>query len=287
MTSTQIRGSQIQDDTVTSEDIKDHTIKIIDLDPECLTKEAVGLSNVDNTSDINKIVSIPVQNALDLKQDKIPGIFNSLNPTLLVVPNVDLEIDSFLVSYSNVLNYIIQAKSENDFLTTQLMILHNGVDSTFDSFGELSIGENSLTFNTIIENDLVTLTCSAVLPNTEIKGIKSTLSLNQSVNLGALSFISTITLVEPDVQIEIDSADLMFSNSISYVIQAKSGNTFVTTRLSVLHNGEIATMDEFGTLTLGDNSLTFDVIIEFGTLILLCSASLANTEVRAFRVCII
>lgn len=41
-----------------------------DYNPHCIDKNAVGLSNVDNTSDLDKPVSRAMQNALDLKLDK-------------------------------------------------------------------------------------------------------------------------------------------------------------------------------------------------------------------------
>lgn len=42
--------------------------------PHGTTKSDIGLSNVDNTSDMNKPISISTQNALDDKVDKVPGM---------------------------------------------------------------------------------------------------------------------------------------------------------------------------------------------------------------------
>ena len=77
MPTTTITGAQIRDDTVTTADIKNYTVLLEDLDPSILTKENIGLGNVDNTSDINKPISSAVQAALDLKQNLGSGASTS------------------------------------------------------------------------------------------------------------------------------------------------------------------------------------------------------------------
>jgi hypothetical protein len=62
--------------------------------PHSTTKSQVGLSNVDNTSDINKPVSTAQQNALDLKQDIITGAAST-------VVSSDLASDQLLKSNSS------------------------------------------------------------------------------------------------------------------------------------------------------------------------------------------
>lgn len=83
--------------------------------PHSVTKEQVGLSNVDNTSDINKPISTATQNALDLKQ-------NITDITLLtdskIIPNSINEL------YTNL-------KSLQDLITqTYLIYKHNSFEIT-------------------------------------------------------------------------------------------------------------------------------------------------------------
>lgn len=83
--------------------------------PHNVTKEQVGLSNVDNTSDINKPISTATQNALDLKQ-------NITDITLLtdskIIPNSINEV------YNNL-------KALQDLMTqTYLIYKHNSFEIT-------------------------------------------------------------------------------------------------------------------------------------------------------------
>ena len=68
--------------------------------PHQVTKEQVGLGNVDNTSDVNKPVSTAQQTALDLKVDKITGkglSTNDLTDVLLMNINGAINSSAFIV----------------------------------------------------------------------------------------------------------------------------------------------------------------------------------------------
>ena len=68
--------------------------------PHQVTATQVGLGNVDNTSDINKPVSIAQQTALDLKVDKVLGkglSTNDLTDTLLMNINKAITNSSYII----------------------------------------------------------------------------------------------------------------------------------------------------------------------------------------------
>ena len=48
------------------------------MNPHAVTKDQIGLGNVDNTKDINKPISIPVQEALDEINKKLGKVVNSI-----------------------------------------------------------------------------------------------------------------------------------------------------------------------------------------------------------------
>jgi len=77
ITDSGIANATIPDDTFTLKGGNGATVsavgKVITVTPANQTKSQVGLSNVDNTGDANKPVSIAQQSALDLKVDKITG----------------------------------------------------------------------------------------------------------------------------------------------------------------------------------------------------------------------
>ena len=84
--------------------VGDHDV-ISSGNPHSVTKTEVGLSNVDNTSDANKLVSTAQQTALDLKQDNLP----IADTTAIVKGSADatklvrLEVDGLTASTTRVL----------------------------------------------------------------------------------------------------------------------------------------------------------------------------------------
>ena len=83
--------------------------------PHSVTKEQVGLSNVDNTSDVNKPISTATQSALDLKQNITD---NTLLTDSKIIPNSINEV------YNNL-------KALQDLMTqTYLIYKHNSFEIT-------------------------------------------------------------------------------------------------------------------------------------------------------------
>lgn len=75
--------------------------------PHSVTKEQVGLSNVDNTSDLNKPVSTAAQTAFDLKLDKtIDTFLNQLTATAYNYVNGDLTSVVYDGNYKVVYSYL-------------------------------------------------------------------------------------------------------------------------------------------------------------------------------------
>ena len=72
--------------------------------PHQVTKTQVGLSDVDNTSDVNKPISTAQQSSLDLKVDKIVGkglSTNDLTDTLLTNINGAITSSSYIIYTGN------------------------------------------------------------------------------------------------------------------------------------------------------------------------------------------
>ena len=103
--------------------------------PHSVTKTQVGLSNVDNTSDVNKPISTSTQNALDQKQNVLVSGTNikTIEGQSIVGPgNIDLSKND--VGLSNVDNTADSAKVVNSAgkWTTSRLINGTAVDGTID-----------------------------------------------------------------------------------------------------------------------------------------------------------
>lgn len=67
--------------------------------PHQVTKEQVGLGNVDNTADIDKPISTAVQEALDTKQNKlVPGVNISIDETDPGAPVINCDLDTNILA---------------------------------------------------------------------------------------------------------------------------------------------------------------------------------------------
>ena len=122
-------------DTVIAGDLSTHIADVTN--PHAVTQTQVGLSNVDNTSDINKPISTATQTALDLKQDgfirvqEVPaGDKDSVNTefTISNTPNsnslsvflnglLQIENNDFTIS-GVIITFAIAPDSEDKLLTT-------------------------------------------------------------------------------------------------------------------------------------------------------------------------
>jgi len=91
---------------------------------QTLNKTAVGLSNVDNTSDVNKPISIATQNAIDINSTKIGDITtlettdksNTVNAINEVFSDIDLKANK----------YYIPAHNSFDILETPILYYSDG-----------------------------------------------------------------------------------------------------------------------------------------------------------------
>ena len=104
---------------------------LIGSNPHNTTKSDIGLGNVDNTSDVNKPISLATQNALNLKADKglnikITTPSNWVTGTLSEAEVLKVEIPP-------------NSLSENDILTiSTIMIDKLGTTGNLNIFGKLS-----------------------------------------------------------------------------------------------------------------------------------------------------
>lgn len=80
--------------------------------PHSVTKEQVGLSNVDNTSDVNKPISTATQNALDLKQNITD---NTLLTDSKIIPNSINELYTDLKSLQDLMAQTYLIYKHNSF----------------------------------------------------------------------------------------------------------------------------------------------------------------------------
>lgn len=107
--------------------------------PHSVTKEQVGLSNVDNTSDINKPISTATQNALDLKQ-------NITDITLLtdskIIPNSINELYTDLKSLQDLMAQTYLIYKHNSFEITNGKTINFQLREFVDIDDAMIIDEN-------------------------------------------------------------------------------------------------------------------------------------------------
>jgi hypothetical protein len=181
-----------------------------------LNKGDVGLSNVDNTSDLNKPISTSVQIALDTKQpsgnyslighshsssdisnfnSSVSGLVNGIyaplnNPSLIGVPTAPTASSG--ISNNQIAN--------TQFVRTEISNLVNSAPSTLDTLNELAIAlGNDPAFATTISN-----------------------SLGQKANLSGASFTGSVTAPSGNFSV-------LQQNGVSVSI---SGHSHVTSNIT-------------------------------------------------------
>ena len=103
-----------------------------------LTKSDVGLSNVDNTSDVNKLVSTATQSALDLKVDKVTG--KSL------ITDTEITRLATLANYTHPANHppsIISQDASNRFVTDAEKTTWNAKQASLGYTAENAANKNT------------------------------------------------------------------------------------------------------------------------------------------------
>ena len=106
-------GDHVHPTDVTRASVEDLTAHINNkTNPHSVTKEQVGLSNVDNTSDVNKPISTATQNALDLKQNITD---NTLLTDSKIIPNSINELYTDLKSLQDLMAQTYLIYKHNSF----------------------------------------------------------------------------------------------------------------------------------------------------------------------------
>lgn len=120
--------------------------------PHSVTKNQVGLGNVDNTSDVNKPISTATQNALDGKQDSLTEIqLNAVNSgvTSSVVAQVSVntedisDIDEKIPEQASSLNQL----ADKEFVNSSIATNTAKFIGTFGSVAELNEYSGTVTNN--------------------------------------------------------------------------------------------------------------------------------------------
>ena len=172
MPTTQIRGTQILDGSLTGDDIQDYSVKLEDLDPDIFsniqqaTKVSLGLDQVDNTSDLNKPISIAVQNALDNISLTPPTYPGSIRETL--TGTISSLTGTTKIPYNNVAPVITQgAEIWSRAITPSFTNSKIGVNFSL----VLSASDNNSIITVALFRDSTLVTVSAVeLPNNASPG---------------------------------------------------------------------------------------------------------------------
>ena len=107
--------------------------------PHSVTKEQVGLGNVDNTSDINKPISTATQNALDLKQNITD---NTLLTDSKIIPNSINELYTNLKSLQDLMAQTYLIYKHNSFEITNGKTINFQLREFVDIDDTMIIDEN-------------------------------------------------------------------------------------------------------------------------------------------------
>lgn len=126
---------------------------------QTLDKTAVGLGNVDNTSDANKSISTATQTALDAKTFSVPFLSNALDPldatnyffggiSNLIPPSTTNTNQDFVIGYAcTVVGCVIQAHGNTTQGSSEdvALSLRNNTANTTTSMGNFKTNATSTT----------------------------------------------------------------------------------------------------------------------------------------------
>ena len=159
------------DSTITKGKVDDYDAHIIDYsNPHNVTKAQVGLSNVDNTSDLNKPVSTATQQALAQKQDIINDLATIRAGAALGATSVQ---PADLAAYETTAHASATYQLKGDYVTTSAMNV------------ALAGKQNVLTAGTgvTIENDVISVTFPGTIAWGNITGnINNQTDLKNALN---------------------------------------------------------------------------------------------------------
>ena len=151
--------------------------------PHSVTKAQVGLSNVDNTSDLAKPISTATQAALDTINGNVTAVTDGLADHIADEGNPH-NVTKAQVGLSNVDNTSDAAKPVSTATQTALnQKLDNSGDKTFD--GNLTVTGNLTVSGTTITNDTETLTVQDNLIITNSTGANLSDPSGLAINIGS------------------------------------------------------------------------------------------------------
>lgn len=133
--------------------------------PHKVTKTQVGLSNVDNTSDLNKPISITTQTALNLKADKSSPTFTGTITTPIINVTDSIAVTNAIVSTSNSFDILRGVDSINI----------GDSSSNINVKGNLIVEGTTTTINstiTTIKDPVLTLGEGTVVDDNKDRGIE-------------------------------------------------------------------------------------------------------------------
>ena len=133
-------GDHVHPTDVTRASVEDLTAHINNkTNPHSVTKEQVGLGNVDNTSDVNKPISTATQNALDLKQNITD---NTLLTDSKIIPNSINELYTNLKSLQDLMAQTYLIYKHNSFEITNGKTINFQLREFVDIDDAMIIDEN-------------------------------------------------------------------------------------------------------------------------------------------------
>ena len=247
--------------------------------PHAVTKAQVGLSNVDNTSDVNKPVSTSTQNALDLKQNVLVSGTNikTIEGQSIVGPgNIDLSKND--VGLSNVDNTADSAKVVDSAgkWTTSRLINGTAVDGTIDittsqwgTSRNITIGSTAKSVNGSADTSWSLAEIGAIgtaspaftgVPtaptatvNTNTTQLATTAFVNAEIANDAIPRVTSINTAIPKfdgVSGAIQSSNILISSSDNFILPKASGGSLTislvdgasNTNLILPESGTVATI---------------------------------------------
>lgn len=199
------------DSTITKGKVDDYDAHIIDYsNPHNVTKAQVGLSNVDNTSDINKPVSTATQQALAQKQDIINDLATIRAGAALGATAVQ---PADLAAYETTAHASATYQLKGDYVTTSAMNV------------ALAGKQNVLTAGTgvTIENDVISVTFPSTIAWGNITG-----NINNQTDLkNALNYKQD--KLTAGTNITIDENNVISATGDSLPDQTDNAGKFLTT----------------------------------------------------------
>lgn len=169
-----------------------------------LTKENVGLGNVDNTSDVNKPVSTATQNALNLKADAV-NVYTKTETNTELNKKVD-KVEGKQLSTNDLTDELLAKLNElKNYDDTKLLAKIESIETILKS--------DNLDLDTLQE-----IVNSLTSTNTSLESVKSTLN-ELSTKLDTIS--DYVLNIDYDTLIAFDTSEIVIGSSATTAILGK------------------------------------------------------------------